>query len=317
MRYGIPYKGCKSKYAEQILSYIPSADNFYDLFCGGGAITHCALLQNRWKNYIMNDIDEGLSQLFVDAVNGKYKNEKRWISREEFFKLKDTDAYVRYIWSFGNNGRDYMFSREIEETKRLGHHAVVFGDIEPLEKLLNIDLSFLLKIDDLSERRKTFCRAMKKSNESEIVQRSQPLQQLECLARLQQLQRLQQLEQDYRTVNILPNSVIYCDIPYKGTDGYSNTSKKNNFDYEAFYDWCERQTNPVFISEYSMPDDRFECIMEIETRSTLSSTNNAKKSVERLFIPRNNRFNKIRCKHLFLYKRSKYDNSRVKKANCH
>ena len=32
MRYGIPYKGCKSKYAEQILSYIPSADNFYDLF---------------------------------------------------------------------------------------------------------------------------------------------------------------------------------------------------------------------------------------------------------------------------------------------
>ena len=86
MRYGIPYKGCKSKYAEQILSYIPSADNFYDLFCGGGAITHCALLQNRWENYIMNDIDEGLSQLFVDAVNGKYKNEKRWISREDFFQ---------------------------------------------------------------------------------------------------------------------------------------------------------------------------------------------------------------------------------------
>ena len=299
MRYGIPYKGCKSKYAEQILSYIPSADNFYDLFCGGGAITHCALLQNRWKNYIMNDIDEGLSQLFVDAVNGKYKNEKRWISREEFFKLKDTDAYVRYIWSFGNNGRDYMFSREIEETKRLGHNAVVFGDIEPLEKLLNIDLSFLLKIDDLSERRKTFCRAMKKLNESEILQRSQPLEQLECLIRLQELQQLQRLQQDYRTVNILPNSVIYCDIPYKGTNGYSNTSKKNNFDYEAFYDWCERQTNPVFISEYSMPDDRFSCIMEIETRSKLSSANKAKKSVERLFIPKSQEDVSIRQLTLF------------------
>ena len=299
MRYGIPYKGCKSKYAEQILSYIPSADNFYDLFCGGGAITHCALLQNRWKNYIMNDIDEGLSQLFVDAVNGKYNNEKRWISREEFFKLKDTDAYVRYIWSFGNNGRDYMFSREIEETKRLGHHAVVFGDIEPLEKLLNIDLSFLLKIDDLSERRKTFCRAMKKLNESKYLQRNQILERLECLVRLQELQQLQQLQQDYRTVNILPNSVIYCDIPYKGTNGYSNTSKKNNFDYEAFYDWCERQTNPVFISEYSMPDDRFECIMEIETRSTLSATNNAKKSVERLFIPKSQEDVSIRQLTLF------------------
>ena len=301
MRYGIPYKGCKSKYAEQILSYIPSADNFYDLFCGGGAITHCALLQNRWENYIMNDIDEGLSQLFVDAVNGKYKNEKRWISREEFFKLKDTDAYVRYIWSFGNNGRDYMFSREIEETKRLGHNAVVFGDIEPLEKLLNIDLSFLLKIDDLSERRKTFCRAMKKLNESEILQRSQPLERLECLIRLQelqQLQQLQQLEQDYRTVNILPNSVIYCDIPYKGTNVYGKSGKPS-FDYEAFYDWCERQTNPVFISEYSMPEDRFECIMEIETRSTLSATNKAKKSVERLFIPKSQEDVSIRQLTLF------------------
>ena len=286
MRYGIPYKGCKSKYAEQILSYIPSADNFYDLFCGGGAITHCALLQNRWKNYIMNDIDKGLSQLFVDAVNGKYKNEKRWISREEFFKLKDTDAYVRYICSFGNNGRDYMFSREIEETKRLGHNAVAFGNIEPIEKLLNIDLSFLLKIDDLSERRKPFCRAMKKLNENEYLQRNQILERLECLVRLQELQQLQQLQQDYRTVNILPNSVIYCDIPYKGTNGYSNTSKKNDFDYEAFYDWCEGQTNPVFISEYSMPEDRFECIMEIEAISTLSATNKAKKSVERLFIPK-------------------------------
>ena len=298
MRYGIPYKGCKSKYAEQILSYIPSADNFYDLFCGGGAITHCALLQNRWKNYIMNDIDKGLSQLFVDAVNGKYKNEKRWISREEFFKLKDTDAYVRYIWSFGNNGRDYMFSREIEETKRLGHNAVVFGDIEPLEKLLNIDLSFLLKIDDLSERRKTFCRAMKKLNESEYLQRNQILERLECLARLQELQQLQQLQQDYRTVNILPNSVIYCDIPYKNTNAYGK-SKATSFDYESFYDWCERQINPVFISEYSMPDDRFECIMEIETRSTLSATNNAKKSVERLFIPKSQEDVSIRQLTLF------------------
>ena len=300
MRYGIPYKGCKSKYAEQILSYIPSADNFYDLFCGGGAITHCALLQNRWKNYIMNDIDKGLSQLFVDAVNGKYKNEKRWISREEFFKLKDTDAYVRYIWSFGNNGRDYMFSREIEETKCLGHNAVVFGDIEPLEKLLNIDLSFLLKIDDLSERRMTLNRYIRKiSGKRFELEQLQRLQQLERLQRLQQLERLQQLQQDYRTVNILPNSVIYCDIPYKGTNGYRNTSKKNNFDYEAFYDWCERQTNPVFISEYSMPDDRFECIMEIETRSTLCATNNAKKSVERLFIPKSQEDVSIRQLTLF------------------
>ena len=63
-------------------------------------------------------------------------------------------------------------------------------------------------------------------------------------------------------------------------------SGKPSFDYEAFYAWCERQTNPIFISEYSMPEDRFECIMEIETTSTLCATNNNKKTVEKLFIPR-------------------------------
>ena len=302
MNYGIPYKGSKSKIAQQIINCIPSAENFYDLFCGGGAITHCALLQNRWKNYFMNDIDKGLSQLFVDAVNGKYKNEKRWISREEFFKLKDTDAYVRYIWSFGNNGRDYMFSKEIEETKRLGHNAIVFGDIKPLEKLLNIDLSFLLKIDDLSERRKTFCRVMKKLNESEYLQRNQILERLECLVRPQQLQRLERLQQlqrldnisnklinlnqDYRNVEIKSNSVIYCDMPYKDTNGYERKTNKSNFDYDYFYDWCEKQTEPVFISEYTMPDNRFRCIMEIEKTSSYCATNNKKKTVEKLFIPR-------------------------------
>ena len=76
-------------------------------------------------------------------------------------------------------------------------------------------------------------------------------------------------------------------------------SGKPSFDYEAFYDWCERQTNPVFISEYSMPDDRFECIMEIETISTPSSTNNAKKSVERLFIPKSQEDVSIRQLTLF------------------
>ena len=42
------------------------------------------------------------------------------------------------------------------------------------------------------------------------------------------------------------------------------------------------QTVPVFVSEYTAPDD-FECILEIEHRSTLSSTNNSKRVVEKLF----------------------------------
>lgn len=290
MNYGIPYKGSKSKIAQQIINCIPSAENFYDLFCGGGAITHCALLQNRWKNYFMNDIDKGLSQLFVDAVNGKYKNEKRWISREEFFKLKDTDAYVRYIWSFGNNGRSYLYGKNIEKIKHLGHNAVVFNDIYPLEEYLSMDLSELYKVDNFRDRKRYIMSLYKKSKRAKGLGRLQHLEQLE---RLQQLQRLDNisnklinLNQDYRNVEIKSNSVIYCDIPYKDTDGYERKTNKSNFDYDYFYDWCEKQTEPVFISEYAMPDNLFKCIMEIEKTSSYCATNNNKKTVEKLFIPR-------------------------------
>ena len=45
-------------------------------------------------------------------------------------------------------------------------------------------------------------------------------------------------------------SLIYCDIPYKGT----NCGKYAGFDHERFFEWAREQDN-IFISEYSMPDD--------------------------------------------------------------
>ena len=53
----------------------------------------------------------------MDAVNGKYHDERRVITREEFEQLKDTDAYVKYIWSFGNNGSGYLWGKDIEQIK--------------------------------------------------------------------------------------------------------------------------------------------------------------------------------------------------------
>lgn len=49
---------------------------------------------------------------------------------------------------------------------------------------------------------------------------------------------------------IQPDSVIYCDIPYKGTAGYST-----EFDHEAFYKWAREQEQVVYVSEYTMPSD--------------------------------------------------------------
>ena len=89
---------------------------------------------------------------------------------------------------------------------------------------------------------------------------------------------------DYAKVEIPNDSVIYCDIPYEGTDGYLE-KYSGGFDYERFYDWCEHQTQPVFISSYQMPDDRFDCIEEFSHRSTLSATAN-NLVTERIYVPK-------------------------------
>ena len=54
---------------------------------------------------------------------------------------------------------------------------------------------------------------------------------------------------DYREVEILPDSVIYCDPPYRATREYMHN--KEAFDHQSFYDWCEKQTALVLISEYT------------------------------------------------------------------
>ena len=100
-RYGVPYQGNKSRIADILISVLPAGERLVDLFGGGGAITHCAMLSDKWHSFLYNDLNEMITGLFLDAISGKYHNEKRVITREQFEAEKDTDAYVKYIWSFG------------------------------------------------------------------------------------------------------------------------------------------------------------------------------------------------------------------------
>ena len=266
MRYGIPYLGSKSKLAERIVALLPPAEHLYDVFCGGCAIAHCAALSGKWGHIHINDISD-MPQLFMDAIAGKYRDERRWISREDFFALKDSDPYVRSCWSFGNNGRDYLYSREIEPYKRA--------------------VWMMLTADSVRERRLAY---------REAVRRLVPLikdktakvrgdnQSLESLERLQSLESLTYSVGDYRDVEIPDGSVIYADMPYR-----TSTQKDDygvGFDYEAFYDWCEAQTQPLFISEYAMPEDRFVCVAQWDVVCSKSATNNSLWRVEKLWRPK-------------------------------
>lgn len=295
MRYGLPYQGSKNAIAEKLVSVLPCADNFYDLFAGGCAITHRAMIDGRWKNYYANDIDN-IPTLFFDAVNGKYKDEKRWISREDFARLKDADLYVSLCWSFGNKRKGYLYSKKIEPWKKALHYARVLGDNSLLR-------DFGIKSDGNTKDIKKHHNEYKDKYIKWYIKNVQDnnfcgkintdLSRLEHLERLKNLQRLEHLERQkaykqsleisqksYDEVEIKPNSVIYCDIPYENTMGY----KSGDFDFKKFYDWASNQTELVFISSYHISDDRFVEVDSWNKTMLFSRTNTT--GIERLFVPK-------------------------------
>lgn len=292
--FGLPYMGSKSSIAQWVISKLPPADNFIEPFAGGCAVTHAAILSGKYKRIIINDITDS-TQVFIDAIHGKFKDEKRWISREDFMKLKEKDSYARICFSFGNDQRTYCYSKDIELYKRAFHYAVVFQDTNPFADLGIRIPQFVVKSDNQIARRMAVKRYLiwlrkdKHAGDLQNLERLESLQNLESLERLKRLQnleRLQSLERlenyqgDYRNVPIPKEgtNIIYCDPPYRGTAGYLNS-----FDSDEFDDWCRAHKGNIFISEYSMPKD-FKMISAIAKRSLLSSNGSGKIKTEGLWV---------------------------------
>lgn len=82
--YGMPYKGSKNKIADNIISVLPMAEYFVDLFGGGGAMTECAAKSGKYSKVIYNEIEPVVAKGFEMAVKGQFKGENRWISRDDF-----------------------------------------------------------------------------------------------------------------------------------------------------------------------------------------------------------------------------------------
>ena len=61
----------------------------------------------------------GYQKLFLECAYGKHtvENHSEWVSREEFHAKKETDAYIALVWSFGNNGIDYIYGADIEDAE--------------------------------------------------------------------------------------------------------------------------------------------------------------------------------------------------------
>ena len=320
-QFGVPYMGSKNQIVKKLIEQLPSSKYFVDLFAGGCAMTHGAMLSGKYERFIANDISDAPS-LFLDAINGKFKNETRWISRDDFFALKDKDPYVRYCWSFGNNGKGYMYSREIEPYKKAFWEFAVFKNPDPL-RAYGFNVDELLDLPTSYERRIAFRQYLAKLpfvdkkgshlyykpselkkykgfNDNTTLDNLQSLQSLERLQNLERLERLQNLQnlenqENFKNLEIhqgcykkveLPDPsecVIYCDPPYINTAGYIG-----DFNHSEFYDYVEslaKQGYKVFISEYDMLRDRFKSVFSVAKRQNLHHLGAGAIKQEHLFMP--------------------------------
>ena len=306
MNYGLPYKGSKNGIAKKILDVLPAAPVLYDVFCGGCAITHAAMLSGKYSRVVANDINGMIPHAFETAMKGGFRNEDRWISRGDFQNLYKTDPYVAICFSFGNNLHEYCYARELEAYKRALHYAIFWKDIAPWAELCPETADALKAAveseTDRHKRRIKAGRAIVKElkaglmngtidpavmdkpiyrkirkektpglriKSAESVERLKSLETLQTdksLCRLQSLERLDRINSvdvppvlsvttgNYKALTFERGGIIYCDPPYKNTGQYRTVG---TFDFEAFYSWCLHQSNPVFISEYTMPEDLF------------------------------------------------------------
>ena len=332
MNYGLPYKGSKNRIAKRILDVLPAAPVLYDVFCGGCAVTHAALLSGKYSRVVANDINSMIPHAFEKALRGGFRTEDRWISRDDFQKLYKTDPYAAICFSFGNNLHEYCYARELEPYKRALHYAIFWKDTGPWRELCPETADALkAAVESETDRHKRRIKAGRaivtalkaglmngtidpavmdkpiyrkirkektpglkiKSAESverlknlETLENDERLQRLESLERFERLKNLETLQtdeslcrlqglerleritgmdvppcapalnvttEDYKALTFEQGGIIYCDPPYKSTkERYGR-----EFDFAGFYSWCEHQANPVFISEYTMPEDRF------------------------------------------------------------
>ena len=232
------------------------------------------ILTGKYKQFIVNDIDARLPKLFLDCAYGKYtvENHPEWVTRQEFNEKKADDAYIALVWSFGNNGKDYLYGADIEDMKHAYHKAVYDGDLDALKPF-----GYKLSRSDkkaVYDRYLDYQRQIKKQTpqiQLEVVTRQTEIE------RLQSLQSLQSFGTDFSNVPIPDGALIYCDIPYNGT----NCGKYDGFDHDRFYEWAEQQDN-IYISEYTMPDN-FIPYARIDKTVLSSAYGNGQKATEMLF----------------------------------
>ena len=306
---GIGYMGSKRKLSGEIVDHIltarPNTKYVWDLFGGGGAISFEFLQRPQIERVVYNELNTGVVELLrkiqKDGITPEFY---QWVDRDTFNKHKNDDDWFgglcKVVWSFGNDQKNYMFGKHIEQYKKEFHELVVDGIdhtqsmssycMEYVKEKYGIECDLTLNIPSeihIKQRRLNIRKQLtdfeSRCKNTKPLKQLQHLQQLERLQLLERLEHLEQLQQlDIRNQSAFDvvidtptdETIIYLDPPYKGTGKY-----QEDVCHDELKRYIDNSPYTIYLSSY---DFDLPVVKQMKHNSTLSPTkNNA--VVEKLF----------------------------------
>jgi DNA adenine methylase len=253
------YQGGKHCIRKQIGSIINSircaGQPFYEPFCGGCSIT--TQLDNRGPNFI-SDINFVLIEMWKKLYYDRWEPPEH-ITEEEY---KECQGY----WNKGN----YVVKKWPAYLQgfigiKASYAGRFWAGIGRTHNKLTDNNGYRTKFKTPSGMRSVLKKVSQFPSNLEF----------NCCS--------------YDKIKLLPNSLVYCDIPYYGTTGYRGTPK---FDYELFYQWCERKNrmgHVILMSESYMPLERFKIIWSKSTNTRMHTNGVARAKTENLYTVQSDR----------------------------
>ena len=301
--------GSKRRIAKDLYNVIASREGgagiFVDLFCGGLSMSE--MFANNGWDVIANDADKYIVAFLRDIMtNAPWLTSElikpAFVNRDTFKRvaLNNPDdypaalvGYIKVIWSFGNIGLSYLYSKKTEPIKHAAHDYIVYGEPDKLLELLeerNLSIPtkcfmdiLAVPLSDYSKRYQILQHEARsyKNHKFRELERLQHIPQLRLIKKMTGLELDRLSCSDYRDVDIPSGAVVYCDPPYRNTAHYSF----DDFDSDEFWRWAERQSKraSVYVSEESAPEG-WVPIYEKTTARTMSSDGMRKPAIEKLYI---------------------------------
>lgn len=249
-----------------------------DIFAGGCAVTHAAMLSGKFAKIIANDKTDA-PQIFINAIDGKYQNYNKVLSRDDFRMTEST--LDKLLYSFGNDKSSYLWGEDIE-------HVKVAASKMLMAPTLNERYIFYHKFikaigvylrDARSVNEKLLIESISRIERLQSISSTISVNELSCLKKRKEVSELVIMQDDYRNVFIPTGAIIYADPPYRRC----RNSKRycGDFDYSEFNKWLEMLQVPCIVSEYDAPKG---CVEIAKVDKVCSIHTGTLYKTERLFI---------------------------------